>query len=81
MSSDIREDGALVDVDRPKGGECLSMYDLTRIDERDKCATRIEGLAQNMPELLLRMGEITAQERRSVRAALILAATILRGTQ
>jgi hypothetical protein len=46
--------------------------------EMEACAKRVEALPRNMQQLLLQMGEMNAQERRSVTAALNLAAFAIR---
>jgi hypothetical protein len=63
--------------------EYLSDYISQHVDaavraEREACAKRVEAMPKNMQQLLLHMGEMSAQERRSVAAALNLAAFAIR---
>jgi uncharacterized membrane protein YccC len=39
--------------------------------EREACARHVEKLMSNMPEILLHLGEMTAQERRTCKALLL----------
>lgn len=51
------------------------------IAERERCAAVVRNLRQNRGELLLHLGEMSAQEKRTAIAALALAETlVLRGT-
>jgi hypothetical protein len=72
MQNDLRDDGALVYVDEPSWRKLESpcLIALTR----EKFAAGCEALANNPQELKLHMGEMTAQEMRSVKAALHLVA-------
>lgn len=47
-------------------------------DEREACARHVEKLMGNMPEILLHLGEMTAQERRTCKALLMLLGERLR---
>lgn len=49
------------------------------VAERQRCACKAEELAEDRQRIRLALGEMTAQEMRSVRAALKWAAGIMRG--
>lgn len=46
--------------------------------EREACAKVVEALAENMGEIALHLGELSAQERRTCRAVLKLVAHKIR---
>jgi hypothetical protein len=59
-----------------QAGEVVGLVEIARVHAREECAALVEDI--KMGELLLAMGELTAQEKRACRALLNLCARRIR---